>query len=238
MSITSKSTKLLWAAAAGRCSFPECWERLCTHDTGGAAPYTIGEMAHICGDRPGSNRHNPSQSDLARDDYLNLILLCPTHHRLIDRRENESAYTVEMLHAMKAAHEAKVLERLDIDANPSKVNIARQVLVLLMENRESWVQYGPASAIARREPHNEEVHAVWISERLSVIVPNNRKISDILKVNRLIFSPVEQEAISSFLIHTRSYERWVQDDISYSAVVRFPTEFEAMIKGAADAGAQ
>lgn len=237
MAITQKSTKLLWAAAAGRCSFLDCWERLCLHDAGGAAPFTIGEMAHICGDRPGSNRHDPTQSAAERDDYFNLILMCPTHHRLIDRRENELLYTVEMLHEMKAAHEVTVLEKLDVDDNLSRSDVAHEILVLLTENRESWTRYGPGSEIARREPNNEEVYAIWLSERLSVIVPNNRKISDILNVNRKLFRPEEQEAISAFIIHSRSYENWVKNEIPYSAVVRFPREFESIIREAADASA-
>jgi len=52
-------------------------------------------MAHICGDKPGANRHDAGQTDAERDDYQNLILLCPTHHTLIDRKENESVYTVD-----------------------------------------------------------------------------------------------------------------------------------------------
>src|SRR3546814_4559574 len=71
-------------------------------------------MAHICGDKPGSNRHNPDQTDAERDDYRNLILLCPTHHTLIDRKENEAAYPVELLLEMKAAHEARILDLLDL----------------------------------------------------------------------------------------------------------------------------
>jgi hypothetical protein len=163
--------------------------------------------------------------------------MCPTHHRLVDRKENEAVYPVETLHEMKVAHEAKVLERLDIDENPSRLDIARKVVVLLADSRESWARYGPGSEVAKREPNNDEVYAVWKSERLSVIVPNNRMISGILNTSRSLFKSAEQEAISSFLIHARSYERWVQDEIPYSVVVRFPVEFETMIREVADAGA-
>lgn len=230
MAITQKSTKILWAAAAGRCSFPECWEKLCASNAGAAAPFTLGEMAHICGDRPGSNRHNPSQSEVDRDDYRNLVLMCPTHHRLIDRKENENLYTVDALQEMKFSHERKVLLRLDVDIRPSVEEVACDVLVLLAENREAWARYGPGSEVARKEPHNESVRAVWISERLSTIVPNNRKILEALVPNRNLFALANQQAISAFLIHARSYESWVRDEIPYRAVVRFPSEFEAVMK--------
>jgi len=193
-------------------------------------------MAHICGNRPDANRHDPSQTDNERNDYTNLILLCPTHHSLIDQKENENVYTIDILQQIKTAHEAKVLERLDIADVSDKTELAREISILLEENRQSWAQYGPMSELARQQPHNEAAHAVWMAERLSVIVPNNRKIAAILEDNRRAFSPDEQRAIAVFLIHARSYEQWVEDAIPYSAVKRFPAEFDEMIRRIANGG--
>ncbi len=237
MAISQKSIKILWSAAGGRCAFPDCWERLCYHEAEGAAPYTLGEMAHICGDKPGANRHNPNQTDAERDDYQNLILLCPTHHTLIDREENESIYTAAALHEMKAAHEVRVLERLDKDESPTKAELARKILPHLEENRQSWAQYGPMSELARTQPHNAAAHAVWVSERLSVIVPNNRKIAGLLDEYKALFDAGEQEAVAAFLMHARSYEQWVEDAIPYAAVKRFPMEFDELIRRICDGGA-
>lgn len=236
MAITQKSIKLLWSAAAGRCSFPACWERLTFHEAESSAPFTLGEMAHIRGEQPGSNRHDSSQSPVERDDYSNLILLCPTHHTLIDRPENEAVYAVALLHQYKAEHERSVLERLDRDPSASRNEIAKQILVLLDQNRLSWRQYGPLSELARTQPHNEAAHAVWLSERLSIIVPNNRKVAGTLGEHRGLFGAEGQEAISKFLMHARSYEGWVQDDIPYAAVVRFPMEFDNLVREAANGG--
>lgn len=237
MAITQKSIKILWSASGGRCAFQGCWERLCYHEAEDVAPFTLGEMAHICGDRPGANRHDASQTDAERDDYQNLILLCPTHHTLIDRKENEAAYTVDGLHAMKAEHEARVLARLDQEAMTSKADIARAILPLLEENRQSWAQFGPLSELARSQPHNEAAHAVWVSERLSVIVPNNRKMAAELDAHRGLFDAGEQVTITAFLLHVRSYEQWVEDAIPYATVKRFPTEFDELIRGLANDGA-
>lgn len=237
MAITPKSIKILWGASAGRCAFPGCWKRLCYHEAADVAPYTLGEMAHICGEKPGANRHDAGQTAVERDDYRNLILLCPTHHTLIDRKETESTYTVDALHKMKTEHEARVSARLDQGAMTNKNNIACAILPLLEENRQSWEQYGPLSELARSQPHNEAVHAVWVSERLSVIVPNNRKIAAELDAHRDLFDSGEQEAITTFLLHMRSYEQWVEDAIPYAAVKRFPIAFNHLIRGLADVGA-
>ena len=235
MTITQKSIKILWSAAGGRCSFPDCWERLCYHEAEDAAPFILGEMAHICGDKLGANRYDASQTLAQRNDYTNLILLCPTHHTLIDRKEKEAVYTAEVLHDMKSAHEAKVLERLNLSKKRSKIQIAQEILGFLEENRQSWLQYGPMSELARTQPHNDAAHAVWVSERLSIIVPNNRKIAKILKADNATFDNKEKKLVVSFLGHARSYESWVQDEIPYSAVVRFPQEFDKFIREAADA---
>ena len=236
MAITQKSIKILWSAAGGRCAFPACWERLCYHEAEVIAPYTLGEMAHICGDKPGANRHDPDQTNDERDDYQNLILLCPTHHTRIDRKENEAAYTVAGLREMKAAHEARVLERLE-QADLTKTELACTVLPLLEENKQSWAQYGPLSELARSQPHNTSARAVWVSERLSVIVPNNRKIGGFLEERKALFDAGEQEAVAAFLMHARSYEQWVEDAIPYAAVKRFPIEFDEMIRKIVDGGA-
>lgn len=208
------------------------------NDLEGAEPSTLGEMAHICGERPGSNRHDVNQTDAERDDYKNLILLCPTHHTLIDKRENEAHFSIEHIHEMKSNHEAKVLSCLQAAEYDDPALIIKEIYYLLLDNREIWAQYGPASPAAMKDPNNNAVFAIWEQERLSTIVPNNRKIAKILRANRGTFDANEQEAISAFLIHAKSYEKWVNDEITYAGVVRFPTQFELMIRSAFNARIQ
>ncbi|MBY5827670.1 HNH endonuclease [Rhizobium leguminosarum] len=230
MTISPKSIKLLWSGAAGYCSFDGCHERLCQPEAEGAAPYTLGEMAHICGDKPGANRHDPSQTQEQRDDYANLILLCPNHHSVIDKKANEHRYSVQILEAMKREHEAKVIARMEAGKVPDRNSLALQIQALLEENYQAWVTYGPTSEIARKEPNNDAIHAVWTSERLSTIVPNNRKIAKLIGDHRNMFKSEEQAVVSAFLLHSRSYERWVNDEITYVAVRKFPQEFADLIR--------
>lgn len=235
MAITQKSIKILWSAAAGYCAFPDCLKRLTYSETKELESFTLGEMAHICGDRPGANRHDANQTPQQRDDYQNLILLCPTHHALIDRPEIEKRFSMDVLFQMKIAHEERIRSSIEILPAAGKPEVARQILPLLAENHQVWLNYGPRSEIARKNPHSEAA-AMWLSERLTTIVPNNRRISEMLKVSKLAFAPHEQEVIATFMIHARSYEQWVQDDISYEGVIRFPDKFEIMIKESAFAG--
>jgi hypothetical protein len=187
-------------------------------------------MAHIRGDKPGANRHDNTQTQEQRDDYTNLILLCPNHHSIIDKKANEGRYSVAVLEAMKKEHEARVIALMEAGKVPDRSSLALQIQALLEENYQVWTTYGPTSDIARKEPNNDAVHAVWTSERLSTIVPNNRKIAKLIGGHRNMFKSEEQAVVSAFLLHARSYERWVSDEITYVAVRRFPTEFGDLIR--------
>ncbi|WP_433692419.1 HNH endonuclease signature motif containing protein [Herbaspirillum seropedicae] len=230
MSISDKSIKLLWANAAGRCSFPDCGIRLTGQGSEGGN-YTNGEMAHIKGDKKGSNRHDENQSEKDRDDYENLILLCPTHHDLIDKPENEKKYSVEWLLDQKRKFEIGIIGSLTSGEIHSLERLKAVVAPLLAENRQAWSQYGPLSDLARKNPNSDKLAGFWKSARLTTIVPNNRAIAEILKKHRLLFDISAQDTISRFLAHAKSYELWVQDDIPYEAVERFPVDFELIIKG-------
>lgn len=231
MSITNKSIKLLWSNAAGRCSFRSCGEKLSVEEAEGVTPYTLGEMAHIKGNKPGSNRYDIAQSAVDRDGYENLILLCPTHHTLIDREENEAAYPVELLHEMKREHESFISTRLQGSTIDNIEQLKDKVAPYMAENYQAWEQYGPMSENAKKNPNSDQVYALWTSERLSTIVPNNREIAALVLENRELFSRREQKVISKFIQHVESYEQWVHDKIPYSAVQRFPSEFEELILG-------
>ncbi|EFE3929091.1 HNH endonuclease [Escherichia coli] len=231
MAISNKSIKLLWSNAAGRCSFPDCKVRLSVEEAAEVAPYTIGEMAHIKGNKPGSNRYDEEQSADERDSYENLILLCPTHHTLIDKVENEDKYSVEILHEMKRAHENFISNRLSAIKLEHIEQLKDLISVYMAENYQAWEQYGPMSDNARKNPHNDQIYALWTSERLSTIVPNNREITKILQANRDLFTRTEQRLVSKFIQHVESYEQWVNDKIPYNSIQRFPSDFEAFVLG-------
>lgn len=91
--------KLLFARSGNLCAFPKCRAPMAVNGT------LTGEICHIKGVRPGSARHDPGQNDLERHAYVNLVLMCPFHHTVID--DDEEAYTVDRLCKIKAAHESQ-----------------------------------------------------------------------------------------------------------------------------------
>lgn len=103
-SLQSKVIKELYARSGNTCAFPGCSCKLFFNGT------NISEICHIQGLNPNSARHNSSLSDTEVNSIENLILLCSTHHSLVDQKP--SKYTVECLTEMKATHEEWVAQRL------------------------------------------------------------------------------------------------------------------------------
>ena len=110
--IRQSQSQLLWGLAAARCSFPDCRKVLVNPESGSDDPDTIGEQAHIVpySDSPSAPRYDPAYPTEEKNKYDNLILLCPTHHTIVDK--DPSTYTVEKLRLMKREHETWIRGRL------------------------------------------------------------------------------------------------------------------------------
>lgn len=96
----TKTIKRLFAVSGNRCAFPKCQSTLVDTDTG----KVTGRICHIRGFRPGSSRYDPQQSEAERHGYENLLLMCPSHHDVVD--SDPESYTVERLGEIKSRHEA------------------------------------------------------------------------------------------------------------------------------------
>ena len=108
MAISARDRKILWAKAGNRCSYPGCWLELVL-ECGG--PYTnavLGEEAHIVSKKAGGPRGREDPPDGGLDSYGNFILLCPTHHTLIDDDEMSDAFSPGTLLEMRRLHETKI----------------------------------------------------------------------------------------------------------------------------------
>ena len=97
---------LLFTRAGGRCEFDNCNRYLLTHHvthrTGNFA-----EMAHIVAFRRAGPRGESPLTATERNDVSNLMLLCPTCHKLND--DSPDLYPVGTLQGFKKDHEARIL---------------------------------------------------------------------------------------------------------------------------------
>lgn len=98
--------KALFARSGNLCAIPGCQETL-VRDDGDGEPYSFGDIAHIHDYRSSSVRRRNWEIWEDPSDENNLLLVCPNHHREIDR--NSGQYPVWKLRMLKSAHERIVL---------------------------------------------------------------------------------------------------------------------------------
>lgn len=99
--------QILWARTAGRCQYRGCNCDLIGDLIAGKEDAQFGFVAHIVADAPGGPRGDAVRSPQLVDDVRNLMLLCHTHHKLIDV-DDVAGHPEDFLLPMKAEHEARI----------------------------------------------------------------------------------------------------------------------------------
>lgn len=133
MTITAKTRKMLWGRAGARCSFSGCQIELIKLSKTGTEDAVLGEEAHIIAkSKDGPRGEIPIESQ-RKDLYENLILLCPTHHTLIDAQPKK--YNANLLHEMKKSHE------LWVDSNLNNTNRAEEIHYIPDPSYENFCEH-------------------------------------------------------------------------------------------------
>jgi len=114
--------KVIIERAGGKCAFPGCGCELIISGS------FIGELCHIEAVANGGPRFNPDIMIDKLTSHDNLILLCPTHHRLIDAQPE--IYTKEWLQKIKLGHEIEIKE----NGKESKEITIEQTIATSLEN--------------------------------------------------------------------------------------------------------
>jgi hypothetical protein len=91
--------KRLFAVSGNVCAFPGCKSPLVDHPSG----KVTARICHIKARSEGGPRYDAAQADLDRHGFDNLVLLCPSHHDVIDA--DSVSYSVERLLEIKSDHE-------------------------------------------------------------------------------------------------------------------------------------
>lgn len=118
MSHTSIPTKIqwqIWVQAGGRCEYRGCnvplWKDELT-----LAKMNRAYLAHIIADSPGGPRGDPILSEELKSEPSNIMLLCDTHHRLIDKIAVDE-HPVALLRIYKREHEERIEQLTSLQAN-------------------------------------------------------------------------------------------------------------------------
>lgn len=222
MAIAPSEIKKLWGRAGGRCSEPECG-RDCVPFLNASSPTIIGEMAHVIPQNLGGPRGSGQEGD---DTYENLILLCPTHHTIVDKAPE--LYPPEKLLAWKKAHEERVASPFKDGVFDSRQSLFREIATVLIETKAIWSQWGPESVAAKNNPVSNAV-LVWQLRKLDAIVPRNARIVRLIDSHKHLFSGPEYSICRRFVEHADAFEKSAYDRLDADAQPRFPEEFETMV---------
>jgi len=97
----------LWAMTAGRCEFYGCNEPL-WRESLTMKEVNNSHISHIIAHSPSGPRGHGTLSKKLEKDFSNLMLVCRNHHNVIDSKEHEKDYPVELLKKYKEMHESRI----------------------------------------------------------------------------------------------------------------------------------
>lgn len=212
---------LLWARSGGLCGFPDCRVK-CVEEANENEPAAIiGHIAHIEANSDIGPRANPALSPQERNSYPNLILLCPTHHAVVDA--HDSTYTVEMLRTWKADQEARYDDFLS-QAMPNITFSELETITQALVNGEQ----PPITSITVIPPR-EKMERNGLTERSSrlfnlglVQIQQVRKFVETMgSLDRTFVGRLTTGFIDQYQ-HNR--EEGLQGDSLFAAMFRFSTQ--------------
>lgn len=145
--LTKQQVKLLLPLTRNKCAMhaigPSCNQyQLVRGET------FYGEFAHICAAEKGGERWVDAMSDddsngeeNNRNGIQNIIVLCPNHHTIIDKKNN--GYSIERLREIKAQHERQdtpVMDNISEAAINNALSVANATITNLNNNFGDGVQ--------------------------------------------------------------------------------------------------
>lgn len=106
--VKDKDIKHLYGLSAARCNI--CSKQLIFPRQDAEGYVHIGEMAHIVAYADNECAPRYIDGEAYNNDYSNLILLCPNHHKEVD--DNPECYTIDRLLQIKSEFERDIAKKL------------------------------------------------------------------------------------------------------------------------------
>lgn len=129
------------------CSNPDCQKSTVGPNDDPVKSTTIGEAAHIFGQREGSARFRKTMSDMARAEITNGVWLCRNCHKLVDCDENQ--YPAELLFKWRENQENSAASKLGKRSEAIRLQVSREAIEnferlpsivqrILVDKPEAW----------------------------------------------------------------------------------------------------
>ena len=108
-----KTLKILFGLSRDQCAYPQCTTTVIEPATEFSDAAVIAQICHIYALNTDGPRGKVGLTQQELNSHENLILLCPTHHQVVDKQYE--TYSAETLQQWKQRHEAKRKKRLLAD---------------------------------------------------------------------------------------------------------------------------
>lgn len=225
MSISTKVQRKLWASSGGYCGNPGCHCELLPFFESGKIT-NIEEMAHIIGQKEDGPRGDDELPLNERDEFENIILLCPTCHTMVDK--NPELFSKETIIQWKKNHQESIKALFIVPTFNTRKEVYQYLKPLLAENKFIFDTYGPYSRNAEENQMATELE--WERQSIQKIIPNNRKIEAVITQNEKLLSEEEYPLYIRFKQHREGFEfNKLSGDVS-AVVPRFPDGFEKLFQ--------
>jgi hypothetical protein len=133
-------------------------------------------MAHVVAASYEGPRGDVDLPEAEISEISNIILLCPTCHLLIDKCPND--FPTEVIMSWKSRHEGRIKRLFALGSHASRAALRCEVEGYLRHNKAIFDAFGPLS-VAAADPLSDAVD-LWHREIVASVIPNNRKILELL----------------------------------------------------------
>lgn len=139
-------------------------------------------------------------------------------------------YRFEEVKGIKRIPEARVIKFKNLNGSVlCKKEIIAKVKLILAENKQLLLQFGPNSLIAVNSPMSDTVET-WEKIKRTILIPNNDKIIELFEKNYCEFTVKERECFEKFKLHACAFALNQEQRMEMDAVPCFPKDFERMIE--------
>jgi hypothetical protein len=221
MAISEKVKRKLWASSGGYCGNPDCHNELLPFFESGDIT-NIEEIAHIIGKKEKAARGKSELTSTERDEFENLILLCPNCHTKIDK--SPKLFPVKVIKQWKENHEQSIKNIFTTPKFKTRKEIRDFISPILAENKIIFSKYGPGSQNALEK--QSECELQWEKLSLQKLLPNNWKLEKVIENNQALLSSEEFALFVEFKLHRDGFEQnKISGDVN-ATVPTFPPDFE------------
>lgn len=225
MSIEEKTKRLLLARSGGFCGNPDCNVDLYPLFLNREIT-NIDELAHIIGQSDRGPRGECDLSDEERDDFMNIILLCPTCHTKADKFYH--LFPTATLIKWKKEHEERIISLFNTPKFDNRELAQNELAKLLRANKMIFDMYGPDSEKAKE--NYLETEKIWEQKSIDTLIPNNRKIYNLIASNYELLTEPEKSIFEEWKLHKDSFEFNKLSGDKTSSLVFYPIEFNSILK--------